>query len=168
MSAFIREFEAILAEENIRSGSKVFEIAGLDKSMLSRIRAGARIQFDEIPRVAAAISSDAAAFLRLLRARMMEECVDPRAKRINVTVDDAPHYTFSEATTPYSTLPPKQASAIANIVANLPTDAGLRNTILWLGNEIFAAEVSAGVRPETTGKVVKVLKSYGKLNRPAK
>lgn len=144
MSAFIRELETIFNEQKIRSGSKIFAIAGYDRSMLSRIRAGARVQLQVIPRIAAAIGSDPLIFQRLLYARLVEECKDRRADRIRIELTDAQGgVTLHDAALPFADLPPKQASAIQNIVANLPTDAGLRQTILWLGNEVFAPETLA-------------------------
>lgn len=171
MSQFIKEFEEILEEKKIRSGSKIFEIAGLDKSMLSRIRAGARIQFGEIARVAAALDGEPMTFLRLLRARLLEECNDPRAARIRIAIaGEARGVAPDSARRELPPLPPKIETALRNIVAAIPHDAGLRKTILWLGNEVFSSETVehaalevldaavAAVRPAPSAPPVKAAK----------
>jgi len=166
MSHFIREFEAILAEKNLRSGSKVFQIAGLDKSMLSRIRAGGQIQFSEIPRVAAAVDAEEMTFLRLLRARLLEECTDPRADRISIEI--AGHKSSADAMQSalrdLPVLPHKIESALRSLISNIPKDAGLRKTILWLGNEVFSsAKETAAARSIVD---VAAAQSLGATNAP--
>lgn len=158
MSRFIRELEELLTEHKISSGSKVFEIAGLDKSMLSRIRAGVRrIQFIEIPRVAAAIGADDMVFLRLFRARLLEECMDcpdNRAKRIKIEIagssQSRPLEMREFGQDFLAKLPPDHELALRNIAANLKYDTGLRKTILWLG-EVAQRKMVANSDPSSTG-----------------
>ena len=150
MSHFLREFEAILAENKITSGSQIFETAGFARSMLSRIRAGGNIQFEEIPRVAAAIGPEAMIFLRLHRARLLDECTtDDRAARINIEIT-ATKYAGGPMPGALRDVPLQPAhweKALTNIIRAMPEDAGLRDTILWLGNEVFAPDDASSESP---------------------
>jgi len=149
MSLFVREFDKILAEgKSPRSGSRIFEIAGLDKSMLSRIRNGAQIQYSEIARLAAAIGSDDMIFLRLLRARLQEELTDERARRISIEIADRDTDRLAEAQVDYVTrLVPEMETAMQNIARAMPKDAGLRETIRYLGNDVLAANFARSPDP---------------------
>lgn len=161
MSRFIREFDAILAERKIaHSGSRIFEIAGLDRSMHSRIRAGDKlqknIQFKEIARIAAAIGPEDIIYLRLLAARLLDECHDPRASRIKIEIAGESKKLASNKNSSSSSLPeltPQVESAIRNIIARVG-EPDIRRHITWFGNKICAPAPANTPKGRKPGKAV--------------
>jgi transcriptional regulator with XRE-family HTH domain len=145
VSHFIREFEDLVREHTNFTPARVWTLAGMDRSMLSRIRsANARqpnIQFDDLPRVAASIGPEDIIYLRLLRARLLDQCTqDRRATRINVEVSNSriSGGPLVSVLRDMPLQPPQWESALRNILLGMRSDSGLRETILWLGNEVFA------------------------------
>lgn len=145
MSHFIREFETLVREKTAETPNSIWTIAGMDRSMLSRIRNGderqSNIQFEDIPRVAAAIGAEEMIYLRLLRARLLDQCLaDKRAARIVIEISGSKVSGGPQASALHDAplLPAHYETAIMNIIAGMKTDSGLRDTILWLGNEVFA------------------------------
>lgn len=143
MSHFLREFEALRLEHQRGSATAVFECAGLDRSTLSRIRnRGFKLLFADLKQLAAALGNDEMIYLRLLRARLLDECTEPEARRIRVEIDGlrrqpplAPRDTLAQ-------LPPPLEKAMRNIAANLEkAEPGLRETVLFLGR-LFNSEES--------------------------
>lgn len=90
MSYFAEELELILAEEKVKSAHTICEIASIHPSRLCRVRANKQnISFKKIDRLAAALSADENVYLRLLRARLRDECTDPRAERIAIIITES-------------------------------------------------------------------------------
>lgn len=148
MSQFLREFEAVLNETNGGSGSAIFKSAGLDPATLSRMRhTGLKLQFEDLKAIAAAIGTQDMIYLRLLRARLLDECTDKRAGRISIEIEGGGRNVTPVSAPPpddcLSKLPPRQERAMRNIADNLALDAGLRGTILWLGEDLFSPDPAA-------------------------
>ena len=114
--------------------------------MLSRIRKGderqSNIQFEDLNRVAAAIGPEEEIYLRLLRARLLDQCDDKRAARIMIEIlgTKISGGPIQSALRNLPLMPAHWETALVNIAQNMKTDAGLRETILWLGNEVFSSE----------------------------
>lgn len=144
MSHFLREFDALREEYKAGSATRVFEIADLDKGTLSHIRnRGRKVQFDDLLPLSAAIGSDEMIYLRLLCARLRDECTDPRARRITIDINGGPNAIHDENETlppDFPQLPTRFQRAIRNIAANVTKDAGLRSTVLWFGEDLFGKE----------------------------
>lgn len=146
MSHFIREFEQLVASKTQLTPNRVWGLAGMDASMLSRIRKGderqSNIQFEDLNRVAAAIGPEEEIYLRLLRARLLDQCDDKRAARIMIEIlgTKISGGPIQSALRNLPLMPAHWETALVNIAQNMKTDAGLRETILWLGNEVFSSE----------------------------
>lgn len=170
MNRFIEEFETLLQEFQCGSGSKVFEIAGLEPAILSRIRnQGFQIQFADLKPLAAAMGGHEMIYLRLLRARLLDECTDPLAARIEIEISGAkPARQELREASYLPQLPKKLETAMVEIAHALPHEAELRKTISYLGRSVakLRPPVPASVKTTPLAEKFAGAKSAGKTELP--
>lgn len=139
MSFFARELETLMAENGVANYAQLANLSGISEATFSRANKGSRqVSFALIKSIAAAIGSQPAIHARLLAARLREELLPPGGDLIEIGVLGLPPSRMGEASPDYfAKLPRLQESALLNIATAMPHDKGLRETILWLGNDIF-------------------------------
>lgn len=141
MSYFVRELEAVMSEHGVKSYTELSAMSGISESSFSQANAGSRrMKFSNVRTIAACLDKKPITHARLLAARLRDELTAPGGDMIAIDIlgGNASSMMGEAGTSPayYVKLPPKQETAMRNIAAAMPSEAGLRDTILWLGLEV--------------------------------
>jgi len=137
MSYFSRELETLMQEKNISNYAEMARVSGLSEALFSRAKnVGDKISFKAVRKIAAALGREPTIHARLLFARMREELTPPGGTLIKLEMAGAGEPVASPAPDYLARLPRQHEAAIRNTVAAMPFDAGFRDTILWLGNDV--------------------------------